>query len=131
MSARICSICRATSNTIRLLLNTSVPSIRKRPFSIPLSSEDFIAASSHSNFPELINPRQHYVYNKDLSVDGSIKSVSNLVHINTRDILCIMAVQELRNQFQRYKNGMMNFALVIEDHSSIEDMVGDEGNLDM
>jgi hypothetical protein len=131
MSARICSVCRATPNTTRLLPSTSVPSIRKRPFSIPLSSEDFIVASSHSNFPELIQPRQHYVYNKDLSVDGSTKSVSNLVHINTRDILSIMAIQELRNQFQRYKNGMMNFALVIEDHSSIEDMVGDEGNLDM
>jgi len=26
---------------------------------------------------------------------------------------------------------MMNFALVIEDRSSIEDMVGEEGNLDM
>jgi hypothetical protein len=64
-------------------------------------------------------------------VDESAKPVSNLVHINTRDILSIMAVQELRNQFQRYKNGMTNFAEVIEDHSSIEDMVGDEGNLDM
>ena len=64
-------------------------------------------------------------------MDGSAKSVSNLVHINTRDILSIMAVQELRNQFQRYKDEMTNFALVIEDHSSMEDMVGDEGNLDM
>ena|SRR5271155_2870464 len=142
MSARICSVCRATPlppitakprtpNTTRLLLNTSILSIHKRPFSIPLSSKHFIAASSHSNFPELINPRQHYVYSKDLSVDGSAKSVSNLAHINTRDILSIMAVQELRNQFQRYKNGMTDFALTIEDLSSIEDMVGDEGNLDM
>ena len=139
MSARICSVCRATPlppttatpNTTRLLLNTSVLSIRKRPFSIPLSNKHFIAESSHSNFPELINPRQHYVYSKDLSVDGSAKSVSNLVHINTRDILSIMAVQELRNQLQRYKNKMTNFALVIEDRSSIEDMVGDESNLHM
>jgi hypothetical protein len=114
-----------------LLLNTSFLSIRKRPLSIPLSNKHFIAASSHSNFPELINPKQHYVYSKDLSVDGSAKSVSDLVHINTRDILSTMAVQELRNQFQRCKNGMTNSALAIEDHSSIGDIVGDEGNLDM
>jgi hypothetical protein len=142
MSARICSVCRATPlppitakprtpNTTRLLLSTSVLSIRKRPFNIPLSNKHFIAAPSHSNFPELINPKQHYVYSKDLSVDGSAKSVSDLVRINTRDILSIMAVQELRNKFQRCKNGMTNFALVIEDHSSVGDMVGDEGNLDM
>jgi hypothetical protein len=79
----------------------------------------------------LTNPRQHYFYSKDLSVDGSAKSVSNLIHINTRDVLSIMAVQELLNQFQRYKNEMTNFAEVIEDHSSIKDMVGDEGNPDM
>jgi hypothetical protein len=76
-----------------------------------------IATSSHFNFPELINPRQYYVYSEDLCVDGSAKSVSNLAHINTRDILSIMAIQELRQQIRMYKDGMTNFAEVIEDHS--------------
>ena len=122
MSARICSVCKATllppitakprtPNTTRLLLSTSILSIRKRPFGIPLSNKRLIATPSHFNLPKLVNPRQHYVYGKDLRVDGSAKSVSNLVHINTRDILSIMAVQELRQEIRRYKDGDDEFRI--------------------
>jgi hypothetical protein len=128
MSARLYAVCKATPlppimakprtpNTTHLLLNTNVSSIRKRPLSIPLSSKHLIAASSRFNFLKPINPRQRYVYSKDLCVNRSAKSVSNSAHINTRDILSIMAVQELRQQIRRYKDGMTNLAQVIDDHS--------------
>jgi hypothetical protein len=94
---RLLSYCKSLFEIAECrLLSTSILSIRKRPFDTPRSNKHLIAASSHFNLPELINPRQHYVYSRYPSVDGSAKSVSDLVHINTRDILSVMARRQDR-----------------------------------
>ena len=98
---------------------------------MPLSNKQLTAASSHSRFPAMIDPKQHYIYTKDPIESSWMASLSDSAHTNTRDIFSIMAILDMRQHLQKCRKDLTNFDRLIEDDSYQRIKVASKGKLQM